>query len=268
MNEKKEIFQLVTNIASIVTGQPYIGLTFSALSLLLDLTSNQEDALYKFLKYMNDIVHEKTDKGDDSLRNDWHHENIGSDVSARMMKKTFETLKNEIEEKKEKHIAYFCGNIHLESNNHVGISMAIEILNKIVPLTYRQLCVIKYINESPKTKLVKNMPPHESLGSATDAEFSDFLSKMPEDKISDFFSTCREMTALSSEGLTSGGVLPSTVEEGNPFKGNPFIERLPINIGYSTDLATQIYTLAELSKIPEKDMQDTFQYWEESHPAL
>ena len=254
MNRKKETFQLVANTVSIVTGQP-IGLSISALSLLLDLTSNEEDALYKFLKYMSDIVHEKTDKGNDSLRNDWYHENIGSDVSARMMKKNFETLKNEIEEKKEKHIAYFCGNIHLESNNHVSISMAIEILNKMVPLTYRQLCVIKYINESPKTKRIKNIPIH---GYFTDAEFSDYFSKMPEDKKSDYFSTCREMIALRSEGFTSGGVQPSlTVEE-----GNPFIERLPINIGNSADLATQIYTLAELSKIPEEDMQETFQYWE------
>ena len=259
MNGKKEIFQLVANTASIVTGQP-IGLSISALSLLLDLTSNEGDALYKFLKYMSDIVHEKIDKGNDSLRNDWYHANSSSDVSARMMKKTFETLKNEIEEKKEKYIAYFCGNIHLESNNHVSISMAIEILNKIVPLTYRQLCVIKYINESPKTKLVKNTP---TRGYFTEGELSDFFSKMPEDKISDFFSTCREMIALSSEGFTSDEVSPFLVED-----GNPFIYRLPMNIGNSTDLATQIYTLAELSKIPEEDMQGTFQYWEESHPAL
>ena len=257
MNRKIGTFQLVANTASIVTGLP-IGLSISALSLLLDLTSNQEDALYKFLKYMNDIVHEKTDKGDDSLRSDWHHENIGSDVSARVMKKTFETLKNEIEEK---HIAYFCGNIHLESNNHVSISMAIEILNKIVPLTYRQLCVIKYINESPKTKLVKNTPTH---GYFAKDDLSDFFSKMSEDKISDFFSTCREMIALRDEGFTSGGVQPSLLQP----SGNPFIERLPLEIGNPTDLATQIYTLAELSKIPEEDMQETFQYWEESHPAL
>ena len=261
MNRKIGTLQLVADTASIAAGQPYIGLTIRVLSLLLDLTANQEDALYKFLKYMNDIVHEKTDKGDDSRRNDWHHENIGTDVSARMMKKTFETLKNEIEEKKEKHIAYFCGNIHLESNNHVSISMAIEILNKIVPLTYRQLCVIKYINESPKTKLVKNTPTH---GYFSEDDLSDFFSKMPEDKISDYFSTCREMIALRDEGFTSGGVQPSLLQP----SGNPFIERLPLAIGNPTDLAAQIYTLAELSKIPEEDMQKTFQYWEESHPAL
>ena len=263
MNRKKETLQLVANTASTVTGQP-IGLSISAISLLLGLTSNEEDALYKFLKYMNDIVHEKIDNGNDSRRNDWYHENIGSDVSDRMMKKTFETLKNEIEEKKEKHIAYFCGNIHLESNNHVSISMAIEILNKIVPLTYRQLCVIKYINESPKTKTLKNLKSSNILGGLTDAELSDYFSKMPEDKISDYFSTCREMRALKDEDFTFHGVQASSTDEG----GNPVIERLPSEIGNSTDLATQIYTLAELSKIPEEDMQETFQYWEESHPAL
>ena len=255
MNGKKETLQLFVNAASAVTGQP-IGLPISALSLLLGLTSNEEDALYKFLEYMSAIVREKTDKGNDSQRNDWYHENIGSDVSARMMKKTFETLKNEIEEKKEKHIAYFCGNIHLESNNHVSISMAIEILNKIVPLTYKQLCVIKYINESPKTKILKNMP---TRGHFTETEFSDYFSKMPKDKISDYFSTCREMIALRDEGFAFQGVQASSTVEG----GNPVIERLPLEIGNSTDLATQIYALAELSKIPEEDMQETFQYWEE-----
>ena len=256
MNRKREIFQLVADTASIATGQPYIGLTSRALSLLLDLTANEEEALYKFLKHMNDIIGEKTKNGDDSLRNDWHHENIGTDVSARMMKKTFETLKNEIEEKKEKYIAYFCGNIHLTSNSHFSISTAIEILNKIETLTYRQLCVVKYVNESRQTVILKNLPkPFRDL---TEDEFSDYLSKMPEDQESDYFSTCREIKALNDEGYTYGGVAPFFTDEGK----NPIIERLPLEIGTPTDLATQIYTLAELSKIPEEDMQETFQYWE------
>ena len=99
------------------------------------------------------------------------------------------------------------------------------------------------------------MPTH---GYFTAAEFSDYFSKMPEDKISDYFSTCREMTALRDEGFAFHGVQASSTDEG----GNPVIVRLPLEIGNSTDLATQIYTLAELSKIPEKDMRETFQYWE------
>lgn len=87
MNRKKGTLQLVADTAAIAAGQPYIGLTIRFLSLLLDLTVNEEEALGKFLKHMNDIIHEKTKKGDDSLRNDWHHENIGTDVSARMIKK-------------------------------------------------------------------------------------------------------------------------------------------------------------------------------------
>ena len=228
------------------------------LSLLLDLTANEEDALYKFLKHMNDIIHEKTEKGDDSLRNDWHHENIGTDVSARMMKKTFEMLKNEIEEKKEKYIAYFCGNIHLTSNSHVSIHTAIEILNKIEPLTYRQLCVIKYINESPNTKELENLP---------EDEFSDYLSKMPEDRKSDYFSTCREIAALNDDGYTYGGEEPSTYSGEEPSStygegANPVIVRVPLQIGTPTDLAKEIYSLSELSKIPEDDIRETFQYWE------
>ncbi|MDE0318201.1 MAG: hypothetical protein OXM61_25245 [Candidatus Poribacteria bacterium] len=258
MNTKKEIFQLVADTASVATGHAYIGLTSRALSLLLDLTRNEEEALYKFLEHMNDIIHEKTKKGDDSLRSDWHHENIGTDVSARMMKKTFETLKNEIEEKKERYIAYFCGNIHLTSNSHVSIHTAIEILNKIEPLTYRQLCVIKYINESPKTRVLKNLQ---------EDGFSDYLSKMPEDQKSDYFSTCREIEALNDDGYTYGGVRPSTYSGTQPSTSygegaNPVIERLPIQIGAPTDLAKEIYTLAALSKIPGEHMRATFQYWE------
>ena len=264
MNRKKETLQLVADTASVAAGQPYIGLTIRFLSLLLDLTVNEEEALYKFLKHMNDIIREKTKKGDDSLRNDWHHENIGTDVSARMMKKTFETLKNEIEEKKEKCIAYFCGNIHLTSNSRVSMHTAIEILNKIEPLTYRQLCVIKYINESPKTRKLKNLS--KSLDDLTEGELSDYLSKMPEDKKSDYFSTCREIEALNDDGYTYGGVRPSTYSGVQPSTygegANPVIERLPIEIGAPTDLAKEIYTLAALSKIPGEDMRATFQYWE------
>ena len=131
------------------------------------------------------------------------------------MKKTFETLKNEIEEKKEKYIAYFCGNIHLTSNSRVSIHTAIEILNKIEPLTYRQLCVIKYINESPKTRVLKNLP---------EDGFSDYLSKMPEDQKSDYFSTCREIVALNDENYTYGGVQSFLTDEGT----NPVIQRLPL----------------------------------------
>ena len=256
MKIKKETFQLVADAASVATGHAYIGLTSRALSLLLDITINEGEALYQFLKHMNDIIHEKTEKGDDSLRNDWHPENIGTDVSARIMKRTFETLKNEIEEKKEKHIAYFCGNVRLTSNSRINISTAIEILSKIEPLTYRQLCVIKYINESPKTVKLKNLP--KSFNDLTGDEFSDYLSKMPEDKRSAYFSTCREIMALNDEGYTYGGVRPFLTDEGT----NPVIQRLPLEIGIPTDLAKEIYTLAELSKIPEEDMQETFQYWE------
>ena len=248
--------QLVADTASIAAGQPYIGLTIRALSLLLDLTANEEEALDKFLKHMNDIIREKTENGDDSLRNDWHHENIGTGVSARMMKKTFETLKNEIEEKKEKYIAYFSGNIHLTSNGHFSISTAIEILNRMETLTYRQLCVVKYVNESPETVILKNLP--KSIRYLTEDEFSDYLSKMPEDKKTDYFSTCREIVALKDEGYTYGGVGALLTDDGT----NPIIERLPLEIGTPTDLATQIYTLAELSKIPEEDMRKAFQYWE------
>lgn len=257
MNRKKEIFQLVADTASVATGHAYIGLTSRTLSLLLDLTANEEEALYKFLKHMNDIIHEKTENGNDSLRNDWHQENIGTNVSARIMKKTFEILKNEIEAKKAKYIAYFCGNIHLTSNSRINISTAIEILDKIEILTYRQLCVIKYVNESRKTVKLKNLP---------EGAFSDYLSKMPADKKSDYFSTCREIEALNDDGYTYGGVRPSTyggVQSSLTDEGaNPVIERLPLEIGTPTDLAKEIYTLAELSKIPEEDMQETFQYWE------
>ena len=248
--------QLVADTASIAAGQPYIGLTIRALSLLLDLTANEEEALYKFLKHMNDIIREKTENGDDSLRNDWHHENIGTGVSAKMMKQTFETLKNEIEEKKEKYIAYFGGNIHLTSNSHFSISTAIEILNRMETLTYRQLCVVKYVNESPETVILKNL--QKPILDLTEDEFSDYLSKMPEDKKTDYFSTCREIRTLSDEGYTYDGIQPFLTDEG----ANPIIKRLPLEIGTPTDLATQIYTLAELSKIPETDMRETFQYWE------
>lgn len=159
--------------------------------------------------------------------------------------------------RKKKYIAYFCGNIHLTSNSRVSIHRAIEILNKMEPLTYRQLCVIKYINESPKTRVLKNLP---------EDRFSDYLSKMPEDKKSDYFSTCREIEALNDDGYTYGGVRPSTYSGVQPSTygegANPVIERLPIEIGAPTDLAKEIYTLAALSKIPGKDMRATFQYWE------
>lgn len=138
------------------------------------------------------------------------------------MKRTFETLKNEIEQKKEKHIAYFCGNVRLTSNSRINISTAIEILSKIEPLTYRQLCVIKYINESRKTVTLKNLP--KSLDDLTADEFSDYFSKMPEDKKSDYFSTCREIKALNDDGYTYGGVQPFSTDEGT----NPIIERLPL----------------------------------------
>lgn len=256
MEKKKEIFQLVADTASVATGHVYIGLTSRALSLILDLTINEGEALYKFLEYMNDIIHKKTEKGDDSLRNDWHQENIATDVSTRIMKKTFEALKNEIEAKKAKHIAYFCGNIHLTSNSRINISTAIEILNKMEPLTYRQLCVIKYINESGKTVKLKNLP--KSFNDLTEDGLSDYLSKMPEDKRSAYFSTCREIEALSDEGYTYGSVRAFLTDDGT----NPVIERLPLGIGTPTDLAKEIYTLAELSRIPEEDMQETFQYWE------
>ena len=62
--------QLVADTASIAAGQPYIGLTSRALSLLLNFTTNEEEALYKFLKHMNDIIREKIEERDDSLRND------------------------------------------------------------------------------------------------------------------------------------------------------------------------------------------------------
>ena len=249
-------FQLIADTASVVTGQPWIGLTSRALSLILDLTTNEGEALYKLLEYMNEIVHEKNEKKDDPLRNDWHPKNVGIDASARIMKKAFETLKNEVEAKKAKHIAYFCGNVHLTSNSRINVSTAIEILRKIELLTYRQLCVIKYINESPKTKKLRNF--FKSLDDLTEDSFSDYLSRMPEDKQSGYFSTCREIVVLSDEGYTYGGVRPSLTDEGT----NPIIERLPLEIGTPTDLATQIYTLAELSKIPPEDMQETFQYWE------
>lgn len=248
MTKKKEAFQFVADTVSVATGHAYIGLTSRALSLLFDLTINEGEALYQFLKHMNEVIHEKTQKGD-TLRNDWHPENIGTNAALRIMKKTFETLKNEIEEKKEKHIAYFCGNVRLTSNSRINISTAIEILDKIEILTYRQLCVIKYINESRKTVKLKNLP---------EGEFSDYLSKMPEDKKSDYFSTCREIVALNDDGYTYGGVQPFLTDDGT----NPIIQRLPLEIGTPTDLAKEIYTLAELSKIPEEDMQETFQYWE------
>ena len=249
-------FQLVADTASVVTGQPWIRLTSRALSLILDLTTNEGEALYKFLEYMNEIVHEKNEKEDDPLRNDWHPENIGTDASARIMKEAFETLKNEVEAKKAKHIAYFCGNVHLTSNSRINVSTAIEILSKIKLLTYRQLCVIKYINESPKTKKLRNF--RKSLDDLTEDSFSDYRSKMPEDKQSGYFSTCREFVVLNDEGYTYGGVVGFLTDDGN----NRIIQRLPLEIGKPTDLAKEIYTLAALSKIPEKDMQETFQYWE------
>ena len=102
----------------------------------------------------------------------------------------------------------------------------------------------------------KNLP--KPILDLTEDEFSDYLSKMPEDKKTDYFSTCREIVALKDEGYTYSGVGALLTDDGT----NPIIERLPLEIGTPTDLATQIYTLAELSKIPEKDMRETFQYWE------
>lgn len=248
-------FQLSADTVSVLTGQAYIGLICRTLSLLLDLPANEGEALNTYFKHMNEIIHEKTQEGE-ALRNDWHPENIGTNAALRVMKKTFEALKNEIEEKKEKHIAYFCGNVRLTSNSRINISTAIEILSKIEPLTYRQLCVIKYINESRKTVKLKNLP--KSFNDSTEDGLSDYLSKMPEDKKSDYFSTCREIEALNDDGYTYGGVRPFLTDEGT----NPVIQRLPLAIGTPTDLAKEIYTLAELSKIPEEDMQETFQYWE------
>ena len=98
MNIKKETFQLVADTVSVVTDQAYIGLICRTLSLLLDLPANEGEALNTYFKYMNEIIHEKTQKGD-RLRNDWHPENIGTNAAFRIMKKTFETLKNEVEEK-------------------------------------------------------------------------------------------------------------------------------------------------------------------------
>ena len=265
MKTGKEVVEISAEIASIITGLP-VGVSIKALAFALNLTKNKEGALYNLLKYRSDIIREKIGKEDDSLRNDWHEENIGTTVSDRMIKKTFDTLKNEMDEKKQKHIAYFCGNVHLTSNSRISISTAIEILNKIETLSYRQFCVIKYINEKRETKTLKNL--QKPVLSSTRDELLDHFSKMPEDKKSDFFSTCREIVVLNPQGYTSGGTAANWLETFGSGRAltdgttNPIIERIPLEIGTPTDVAKEIYTLAELTKIPEEDMQETFQYWE------
>ena len=202
-----------------------------------------KERLGRSLELMSKYMLEKNQSKNpgDAWRNDWFPENQVSNhrTLRRLIEKTVKEIINDSQESKSEHIAKFLVNICLTSNSDIDEATAFSSLETIESLSWRQLCIIRFIT------LLKDQ----------EVEYNGVdIEQMPQDERTSFHSISRDFGKLADAHYIQFVSMPTDTETYEPFASHPELAQLPAS-------TCRLYSLMNLDEIPIKEIVKTFSPW-------
>ena len=202
-----------------------------------------KERLGRSLELMSKYMLEKNQSKNpgDAWRNDWFPENQVSNhrTLRRLIEKTVKEIINDSQESKSEHIAKFLVNICLTSNSDIDEATAFSSLETIESLSWRQLCIIRFIT------LLKDQ----------EVEYNGVdIEQMPQDERTSFHSISRDFGKLADAHYIQFVSMPTDTETYEPFASHPGLAQLPAS-------TCRLYSLMNLDEIPIKEIVKTFSPW-------
>lgn len=192
---------------------------------------------------MSKYMHEKNQSKDpgDAWRNDWFAENQVSNhrTLRRLIEKTVKEIINDSQESKSEHIAKFLVNICLTSNSDIDEATAFSYLETIESLSWRQLCIIRFIVLLKDQKVGYN-----------DVD----VEQMSKNERTSFHSISRDFEKLADAHYIQFISISTDGETHERYASHPGLARLPTYI-------ERLHSLMKLDEIPIEEIVKTFSPW-------
>lgn len=201
-----------------------------------------KERLARSLELMSKHMQEKN--REDAWRHDWFAENQVSNqgIPSRLLEKTLKEIINDSEERKSEFIAKFWVNICLTSNSDIDEATAFSYFETIESLSWRQLCIIRFITLLTDQEVVYN-----------GVDYND-VERMPKDQRTSFHSISRDFEKLMDLHYIQFVGIPKDTETYEPYAPNPGLARLPTYVN-------RLYSLMKLDEIPINVIVKTFSLW-------
>ena len=161
-------------------------------------------------------------------------------IPHRLLEKTIKRIINDSAERKSEYIAKFLLNICRTSNSDIDEGTAFSSLETIESLSWRQLCIIRFIT------LLKDQ----------EVEYNGVdIEQMPQDERTSFHSSIsRDFGKLADAHYIQFVSMPTDTETYEPFASHPGLAQLPAS-------TCRLYSLMNLDEIPIKEIVKTFSPW-------
>lgn len=202
-----------------------------------------KERLGRSLELMSKYMHEKhqSENPGDAWRNDWFPENQVSNhrTLRRLIEKTIKEIINDSQENKSEHMAKFLVNICLTSNFDIDEATAFSYFETIESLSWRQLCIIRFI------VLLKD----QKVG------YNDIdVEQMSKNERTSFHSISRDFEKLADAHYIQFVSIPKDGETYEPYASHPGLAQLPAYI-------ERLHSLMKLDEIPIEEIVKTFSPW-------
>ena len=204
------------------------------------LSSRVKKRIERNWELMSKDMREKVDHGD-PLRNDWFAENevLNNHIPFRLMEKTIREIINDSAERKSEHIAKFWVNICLTSNADIDEATAFSYFEAIESLSWRQLCMIRFIT------LIKDQ----------EVEYNGVnVEQMSKNERTSFDSISRDFGKLANDHHIEILSAQTDRKSHEVYASQPALAQLP-------DSTCRLYSLMNLDEIPIEDIIKTFSPW-------
>ncbi len=181
-----------------------------------------------------------------SLRTDWYSENTTNNPS-KIFYRTIKSMLLDIQCKKSRYIGSFWKNIQLMENSRIDAGSAFEYFDIIDSISYRCLCIIKFIIEYDHGHGKWEYDPVD------DDKLAKKINQMNQDDKHKFHNISREMLKLIKNYIISGTQAP--IIEDYKFCASHMLLATP------TYLGKDLYDLMDLDKIPDKEIIGELSVW-------
>lgn len=225
-----------------------IGTTGSILSIT-DYFARQHPAhtkehLARNLALMSEYMREKQHQSKDpsgTWRNDWFSGNQVSNlrVLRRLLDKTVKEIINDSQERKSEHLAKFWVNICHTSNADIDEATAFSYFEVIESLSWRQLCIIRFI------ALLKDQKVEYDGAN---------VEQMSKNEQTSFHSISRDFGKLADAHYIQFVGMPTDTETHEPYASHPGLAQLPAS-------TKRLHSLMNLYEIPMNEIIETFSPW-------
>lgn len=205
------------------------------------LARRVKERVERSAELMSKYMSEKVAQGE-TWRNDWFAEDEVSNrrIPLRLLEKAIKEIINDSEERKSKHIAKFWVNICRTSNSDIDESTAFSYLKTIESLSWRQLCIIRFI-----VLLIDEKVEYSGVND---------VEQMPKNERTSFHSISEDFEKLSNVHYIQFVSIPRDSDTFEPYASHPGLARL----SHHTD---RLHSLMNLDEIPIEDIVKTFSPW-------